>query len=102
MTDPALNDFKELFSHFEAAVKKGDSAAFEALCAEDVPPQTALFEKNAARVREAKWDLRLKSVTHTGDAAELTFSVLDEDGAEVDEGAVTVTLEGSGWKIREL
>ena len=93
---------REAFERFAEAVRTGDLAAFEALCAVDVAPQRTVFERNSARVRERGWRLRLREIERAQDAAELRFELLDDDGAVIDHASVTFTREPAGWRIRSV
>lgn len=101
MSDPHA-DVAARFRAFADVVSSGDVEAFEALCVDDVPPETELFLANSARVREHGWTLRLKEIKQEGDVAEVRFTLVDEGGAAVDEGLVIFTEEPGGWRVRAL
>lgn len=100
MTAHLHQDVEAAFHRFAAAVTRADSAAFEALCCRDVPPQTALFHKNATLVKDAGGSLLLRRVETQGDMARVQFDV--RSGAQVHQAELVLTREPEGWRIRAL
>ena len=96
------DEIADHFATFAAAVATGDTDAYRALCVEDAPPETPLFEANSEKVREHGWQLKLRRIEQEGEMAELTFEVVDGAGDIVDEATVTFTEEADGWRIRSL
>lgn len=101
MRDPH-DEIAALFARFKMAVERGDAQAYEALCVEDAPPETELFERNSEKVRAARQRLRIQRIEQEGEVAEVRFELVDEGGAVVDEGMIVCTEEAQGWRIRAL
>lgn len=100
--DPEDAALLATFERFAAAVQRGDLAAFEALCAADVSPQRAVFERDSARVREGGWRLAAREIRREGEVGEVVFELLGPDGARIDTASVTFTREPGGWRLRTL
>jgi hypothetical protein len=100
-TDPH-DEIAARFAAFKRAVEQGDTDAYRALCVEDAPAETQLFEQNSEKVREHGWKLRLRRIEQEGEVAEVGFEVLTKDGEVVDDAVVTFTEEADGWRIRSL
>lgn len=96
------DEITELFARFAKAVEEGDSAAYETLCVDDMPPETELFERNSEKVRAAKQKLRVQRIDQEGEVAEVRFELVDASGGVVDEGMIVCTEEPRGWRIRAL
>lgn len=90
------------FRRFAEAVETGDLAAYEALCAPDVPTQSELFARNSEKVRRSHWQLHLRRIEQEGDVAEVWFALCDAAGAVQEESHVVFTVERTGWALRAL
>lgn len=101
MSDPHA-DIAARFRAFADAAASGDLEAFQALCVQDMPPETDLFRANSERLRAHGWTLRLREIQQEGDVAEVRFDVVGEGGVRVDEGLVIFTEEHDGWRVRAL
>jgi len=102
MSQDSHDAIKAVFDAFVVAVQKVDPEAFEALTVADEAPETELFLFNAEKMREQSLSLRIREIAQEGGVAEVTFKILDESGADIDEGMITLTLEDEGWRIRAL
>jgi hypothetical protein len=99
---PSLpGDIAEVFARFAKAVQDDDEAAYCAVLAPDVLPQPELFHRNAANVRSGNLRMHLRRVDVEGPVATVFFDLLGPRGA-ADGGAVSLTLETAGWRLRQL
>ncbi|MFZ5471164.1 MAG: hypothetical protein ACOZIN_17215 [Myxococcota bacterium] len=98
MTALPHQSLEEVFARFAEAVRRGDVEAFRALCAPDVPPQEALFLRNARK----KLSLVFRSARIDAEVATVSFEVLGPGGEHLDVGEAVFTQEAGGWKLRGL